>query len=141
MVPRLVFIFTLLFFSSAQAAWMWNVAYNNPPGAAIGGNIMLLETDWAFEGGVGGIYANGNSLTVLGDVNVKYLFLSGWFRPYAQAGFGATVSASGDPAAGASLAGPFGGAGIFMLGSPFYIFASYNYSGSGFFQGGLGFPF
>jgi hypothetical protein len=75
-----------------------------------------------------------------GDVDFKYMFLGGSFRPFLQAGtfwdFATTLSAN-DLSIGNRF---FAGAGIFIFASGVYSYASYNTGPPGWFmQAGLGF--
>src|SRR5688572_30244862 len=109
----------------AQSDWSWGLGYHNPPGATVGLNFMHLWRNWALELGVGYIGSSESvnakareketdpaatdrdrvTYTVAGDVNLKYLFGSGTFRPYLQGGVGTFVSTTntGAVSAGASL--------------------------------------
>jgi hypothetical protein len=156
--------FLSLLASPAQAGWSWGLGYHNPPGATLGVNFMHLWNNWAFEAGLGYLGSSETStqnsqqsgagtttnsdLYAGGDINLKYLFASGFFRPYLQGGMGSAVSLgnsnnsknnSNNTGANASLNGGFAGAGIFLLGSEFYVYLSYLTSGNGTFQFGLGF--
>lgn len=145
----------MCFFGSlpAQAGWSWNIGYHNPPGSLIGVNFMYLWTNWAVELGVGSIdsrtTSNNNDeetsqLSVAGDINVKYLFGSRWFRPYLQAGvgLGTSASAGSDTGVSASTGSGFFGAGIMLKGNPFYFYFGANaLSRSTEFNLGIGFDF
>lgn len=146
-------IFIILFFlvisAKAQQGWSLNLGYNNPPGATVGLNFMYLWSKWAFEIGAGSAKVNdkNNSSTELsiltGQVDLKYLFGSGGFRPYAQLGTGYALS-SNNNSAGLGVGGSlYGGLGFFGMGSSVYGYASYNLgnasSSSGFIQLGIGF--
>ena len=136
--------FSTLISSVARADWSGSLAYNNPPGANIGVNFMHLWAKWAFEFGIGNVRANSNTTSVGGDINLKYLFRSGVFRPYLQvgAGSGISVRTESDGSAGASVGGIFAGAGIFLIGNPIYAYGSYNLgNGSNFYQVGIGYNF
>ncbi len=149
-----IVIALLLGVSSQQAmaaGWSWSLGYNNPPGATVGLNFMHLWSNWAFEVGIGAVQVkdensttnneDAKTLQVAGDVDLKYLFGSGWFRPYLQGGMGAGIGVkSGDEtSAGAGIGGGYFGGGIFMIGNPFYLYASYN--SPSFAQVGIGFGF
>jgi hypothetical protein len=159
---RLLLIVSILLFSGvAKADWSWGLGYHNPPGATVGVNFMHLWRNWALELGVGYIgsneYANNKAndnknnpaasdsdrvtYTVAGDVNLKYLFSSGFVRPYLQGGVGTYVSttSSGAIGAGASLSHPFGGAGLFFMGRSMYLYVSYLFINQSTFQAGIGF--
>lgn len=132
--------------SGLAKGWSLNVGYNNPPGATLGLSFMHLWQDWAFELGAGSAKVkdqnnSSSEVTVLsGDVDFKYLFGSGGFRPYAQVGtFYSTTS--GSNTAGLSVGNStYGGLGFFGMGSSVYGYSSYNFgSGTGYFQFGLGF--
>jgi hypothetical protein len=148
-IAALVMASAVFFSSTAHARWSWSIGYHNPPDATIGVNFMHLWSNWAFEFGIGFIGSRetvgnrSNVFTVAGDVNMKYLFMSGAVRPYLQGGFGTALSTSsqGDVGAGASLSNPFGGAGIMAFGNKFYVYASYLFVNQSSLQAGLGFPF
>jgi len=144
-VKRLKYLLALAIFYGTQvfANWSVNLGYNNPPGAAIGANFCYFWTNWAFEAGLGSVNStstnSGNSTTTVsvgGDVNFKYLFGSGLFRPYLQGGAGVGIGAGNG--VGAGIGGGFAGAGFFLKGSDLYAYFSYNLGGGGFLQGGLG---
>lgn len=151
--------------SVAEANWTVNVGYQNPVVSSWGLNLLYIGSSWGFEVGVGWIDANANidgdddddgngkndeadddddkaSLALAGDVDVKYFFMPGSARPFAQAGFGVGFGATAgdDAGAGAGTGGGFAGVGI-LLGSPtFYGYGSFNVNGSDhtFVQAGLG---
>jgi hypothetical protein len=124
---------------------------------------MHLWSNWAFEAGLGYIGSDesksqnsqtnsgtttNSQLYAGGDINLKYLFSSGFFRPYLQGGFGTSVEIgnsnnsnnnSNNTGANASLNGAFGGAGFFLLGSELYIYVSYLTTNNGTLQVGVGF--
>ncbi len=153
--PQLLYIAAFAIFLNPLSArangWSWSLGYNNPPGATVGINFMHLWTNWAFEVGVGAIEAKNEddtnsdtdkkTLHVGGDVDLKYLFGNSWFRPYIQAGMGAGVGikSDDDTSAGAGVGGSYCGGGVFLMGNPFYLYASLN-TGT-FVQVGLGFDF
>lgn len=139
----------------AFAGWSASLGYNNPPGATYGLNFMYLWTNWAFEAGIGGVQQTSTNsggqeaktTSTLGDINLKYLFSSGVFRPYLQGGMGSSVSvtnASGVSAA-AGVGGGYVGGGIFLLGNPIYVYGSINTGlssgNSSFVQFGVGYDF
>lgn len=115
----------------ARGGWSWNIGYHNPPGAQVGLNFLYQWTNFAFEAGVGSIdskssgSSNTNTVTVGGDANLKYLFGSGWFRPYLQGGVMTGVAANNDNA-GAGTGSGFWGGGIFLEGNPFYFYLGAN---------------
>lgn len=76
-------------------------------------------------------------------MNLKYLFNGSGVRPYLQGGFGssASITTANQTNATVGLGGGFFGGGIFLLGNPFYFYASYNLASSSFFQFGLGYQF
>lgn len=124
--------------------WSMNVGVSNPPGASLGLNFMYLWTNWAFEFGIGQVGSstnNSNTTTVStsGDLNFKYLFRSGWFRPYLQAGSGVGLSVGSGASAGTGSA--FGGVGIFALGQPIYAYISYLFGNTNGPQFGIGYRF
>lgn len=134
--------------------WSWNIGYHNPPGATVGLNFLYQWTNFAFEAGVGSIDSKNNNsssttggenksntVTVGGDINLKYLFGSGWLRPYLQGGVMTGVAADND-SAGAGTGSGFWGGGLFLQGNPFYFYLGANVLRSntdGF--AGLGFDF
>lgn len=144
-MKKIIFILGITIFSQISLAdWSMSVGSNNPPGASVGLNIMHLWTNWAFEFGFGqaGSSTNSSNTTTVsstGDINFKYLFGSGWFRPYLQGGTGVGVSVGSGASAGTGSA--FGGAGIFMLGQPIYAYLSYVTTGTGNLQFGVGYRF
>lgn len=155
-MSRILFVLLFGWSTMAQANWSWNLGHNNPPGATVGLNFMYLWTNWAFEIGVGGVSqssstdSNGDetkSTSVLGDMNFRYLFRSGQvFRPYLQVGAGsaATVTTGDNTDAGAGVGGLYGGAGIYLMGNPFYVYAGLVSGGRGSgssMQYGVGFSF
>jgi hypothetical protein len=76
---------------------------------------------------------------VAGDLDMKYLFGSGGFRPYVQAGTGYGIGA-GNKSVGLGIGGSvYGGLGFFAMGSSAYGYVSFN-TGS-FMQAGVGFDF
>lgn len=139
------FIFLIFTTSTAKAVWSVNAAYNNPPGAPFGLNLLADMVDWGAE--IGFDYAKsgaddkGRTATLLaGSLNAKYFILSGSLRPYVQLGTGwgfSTTGASTHLGIGEHL---YYGAGLFVMSSGLYTYASYN-SGLGdpFFQLGIGF--
>ena len=150
-----IFFFQLLSIEKSQAiqGWSFNIANNNPPGATIGLNFMYLWSKVAFEIGVGSAKVNdtsNNSAQVnllAGQLDLKYLFGSGGFRPYAQIGTGYSTSSSSsnsNTTAGLSAGGSlYGGIGFFGLGNSVYGYASINIGNAGsnstFTQFGIGF--
>lgn len=140
-------------YRASAEGWSFNIGYHNPPGATAGLNFMRLWTNWAFELGVGYIGkseswnekdgTHDSYYSVGGDLNMKYLFRQGFFRPYLQGGFGVGVSTSGkgDVSAGASITHPFGGAGLMFMGSSAYFYIGYLFLNAGEPQAGLGFNF
>lgn len=153
-LQRLIFAaFLVLAPLETLAGWSASAAVNNPPGANIGVNFMYLWTDWVFEAGVGrvsqntGTDKNGNntqSVSVLGDVNFKYLFGSSTFRPFLEVGAGSGVSAttSSGNLISAGVGGGFGGAGFYVMGSSIYGYLGLvSGGGNGNLMYGLGFNF
>lgn len=141
-------------FALASSGWSWGVGYHNPPNATIGLNFMHLWSNWAFEAGLGYINStesnnssasNSNSknvnLALAGDINLKYLFGSGSFRPYLQGGTyaGMAAQAGNSSGASASLSNGFAGAGFFIMAGSFDFYISYVTAGNGSLQ--LGFNF
>jgi hypothetical protein len=160
------FIFSIALFSSqvALANWSWGIGYHNPPSSTLGVNFMHLWSNWAFEAGLGylGSSESSNKNTGTnntgtttqsqffagGDVNLKYLFSSGFFRPFLQIGSGTSISLgntsnndnnSNNTGAKAALNGNFAGAGFMLMGSEFYFYVSYLTSNNGSAQIGVGF--
>ncbi len=146
----------LLNSSVTFANWSWNIGYHNPPGSAFGLNFMKLWSNWAVEVGIGYLgssetkssttnsgSSNSNSntaqISTSGDLNLKYLFSSGTFRPYLQGGLGTAASVSNKTGANASASNNFVGAGFFLMGSSVYFYTSYVYNTEGLFQVGIGF--
>lgn len=140
--------------SYAGYGWSWSLAYNNPPGALVGLNFMHLWTNWAFELGIGGVQQSQGvnsttgeetkALSVLGDINFKYLFSNGTVRPYLQAGTGTSASIvnNSGTTVSAGVGGLYYGGGLFLMSSSFYLYLSLNSSGgSSYPQVGLGFNF
>lgn len=121
----------------ARSGWSWGVGYHNPPNATLGLNFMHLWSNWAFELGLGYINSTESDeaekaspvgdvrFSMAGDVNLKYLFGSGSFRPYLQGGtyFGFGAQTGDQSGVNASAGGAFAGLGIFILGQSidFYI--------------------
>ena len=60
--------------------------------ALIGFNAQYLGPTFGFEVGLGWAEVEADedrrkaSLALLGDANMKYLFMAGWFRPYVELG-------------------------------------------------------
>lgn len=87
---------------------------------------MHSWTNFAFELGVGSIESKqNNTVTTGGDLNLKYLFGTGWLRPYIQGGYlmGSAVNSNG---ASSSTGQNFLGAGLFLKGNPFYFYIGGN---------------
>lgn len=139
-------------FAMASSGWSWGVGYHNPPNATIGLNFMHLWSNWAFELGIGYVNSTESSnssdskskdvnLALAGDLNLKYLFGSGAFRPYLQGGTYAGLAAQSGKSSGASasLNNGFAGAGFFIMTSSFDFYISYVTAGNGSLQ--LGFNF
>lgn len=137
----------------ASAEWGANAGYHNPPGSNIGVNFMYQWTNWAFEAGVGGVDTSSSSttnsssststLSVGGDVNLKYLFGGKGVRPYLGAGvlLGTSASAGGSTGVSAGSGTSFFTGGI-MAGSRTYFYLGGNlYSSRIELSLGLGFNF
>jgi hypothetical protein len=142
-----------------SSGWSWGVAYHNPPNSTLGLNFMYAWTNWAMEAGIGYINstdseaqsATGASpntsttkdfeLSVGGDMNLKYLFGSGPFRPFLQGGsyLGASVKAGNATGAAASIAGGFVGAGFYVMNSNFDFYLGYLSAAKGSWQFGFNF--
>lgn len=141
--------------AQASSGWSWGVGYHNPPNATLGLNFMHLWTNWAFEVGLGYINStesnssntkansssNNVNLAVGGDLNFKYLFSSGTFRPYLQGGtyLGLAAQSGDNSGAGASVGGGFGGAGFFIMTNSVDFYISYITAGNGSLQFGINF--
>lgn len=123
----------LLFVSTpAQAAWSWGTGHHNPPRSTLGVNVMNLWEHWAAEAGAGLAYRTEPTrahLTV--GASAKYLFTTGFVRPYIQVGAEHSGEGSLDP---------FGGAGFFMMGFDFYLYFSIIYVKETSVQLGFGVP-
>lgn len=150
-----VFVIALCASTPASAGWSWNLGYHNPPTSTLGINFMHLWSNWAFEIGVGSLDSKksnsdttnsssentSNTVSVGGDMNLKYLFSSGWFRPYLQGGvmMGTAANSSG---AGVGTGSGFFGGGLLLKGNPFYFYIGANViGGSTDAHAGLGFDF
>lgn len=141
--------FLLLFTSIAQADWTWNIGYHNPPNSTIGVNFEYFWSKWALELGAGFLdfgtkdRSNTATLYLAGDVNMKYLFLSGVFRPYLMGGLGlgSGTSVGDNTALGASAGGGFVGGGVLMRGHPVYAYLGLAIGNASTFQFGVGFDF
>lgn len=145
-------IFVLLTFEQSRASgWSWNLGVNNPPGSTLGVNFMHLASNWAFELGIGGVQQSKGidsttnqetkAVSVLGDINLKYLFNGKVIRPYVQLGAGSSASiiTNSGTSAGVGIGGGYFGGGLFFLGNPVYGYISYNSGGgAGHLQYGLG---
>lgn len=152
MLSRRLSIFTLVIFGLftphfAQAGWSWNIGYHNPPTSTLGLNFLYEWSKVALELGVGSIDSKKtdssgnttNTVVVGGDVNLKYLFGSGWFRPYVQGGLLLGTSASSGGASAGTGSGFFGG-GMMLKGGQFYVYLGANMIGSATdVHAGLGF--
>lgn len=153
-------LFVGSFAAPAHAVWTWNIGYHNPAVSTLGLNFLYLGTDWGFETGIGWIDVRSNaedaketettaddnkestSLTVAGDVDVKYFLTSGKFRPYLQGGVGVGLGAKtgSGGGVGAGTGEGFGGLGVLFGSQALYAYASYNLNGSksAFVQAGVG---
>lgn len=109
--------------------WGLSVAHNNPAGASVGGNLTYFGQAWAFEIGVGSIGGNlsGNRSqqkqangSLGGDIDLKYRFLTQFFQPYIEAGFGLGIGGNSKTGASANTGSAFAGAGFFLMGSKVY---------------------
>jgi hypothetical protein len=112
---------------------------------------MYLWTNVAFELGLGYIgssesanttnNSNNNTYTLGGDANFKYLFGTQLFRPYIQGGLASALSftSGNNGGVGATLSDPFAGAGLFIMGESFYVYASYVFINYNVVQAGIGF--
>lgn len=154
------FIFSIKSWSSSSG-WSWGIGYHNPPNSTIGVNFMHLWSQWAFEVGIGYINSsesnsrnssntssssssssnNDVSVSAGGDLNFKYLFGYGTFRPYIQGGtfFGIGARSGDNSGATASANGGFGGLGFFIMSSSVDFYISYISAGNGSLQFGLNF--
>jgi len=160
MFKGLCTLFSLILIASPSFAkgggWSLNIGYHNPPGADVGANFLYQWSNWAFELGIGNIAVSDSnssstnnsqsSAGIGGDLNLKYLFGNGGFRPYLQGGVlvgtGATVGNNDTTGASASTGSGFIGLGIMAeVGSSAYIYLganAFNSRRSEFFFG-LGF--
>jgi hypothetical protein len=154
LVPFLALVFLANPSQARGGGWSLNIGYHNPPGADVGANFLYQWSNWAFELGIGSISVsdsstnnnNQSSAGLGGDLNLKYLFGNGGFRPYLQGGVlvgtGATVGENESTGASASTGSGFVGLGIMAeLGSSAYIYLggnAFNKRKSEFFFG-LGF--
>lgn len=154
-----LFTAILLFAVPGKAAndWSLNIGYHNPPGADVGANFLYQWTNWAFEIGIGSISVddsstnnntsnNRTSAGVGGDLNLKYMFGNGDFRPYLQAGVlvgtAASVGENDSSGASASTGSAFAGLGLMAeFGRSTYLYLggnAFNKRNAEFFIG-LGF--
>jgi len=142
LLPRRLTIFALMVGgwitpTSAVAGWSWNIGYHNPPTSTFGLNFMYEWSKVAVELGVGSIDSKKtdssgnttNTVVVGGDLNLKYLFGSGWFRPYVQGGILLGTAASSGGASAGTGSG-FLGAGMMLKGGQFYVYLGANMIGS-----------
>lgn len=104
--------FTLL---SAQgnASVGLSVGYNNPHASGLGINLTGFLSEFAIEGGIGGLYLDNKAFSLRGDLDLKYLFSSGAVRPYLDAGVMWGLGAGSD-ASGLGVGGLFAGGGIHL---------------------------
>ncbi|MBX3019971.1 MAG: hypothetical protein KF767_18940 [Bdellovibrionaceae bacterium] len=125
----------------ARADWTWNIGYHNPAGAEVGLNLLHFWNNWAFEIGAGYFNAQDSKVTIAGDLDMKYLFGSGWFRPYLMGGVGYGTGALFEEGGGVSAGagGGFLGGGVFLKGRPFYFYAGVAAGRGTTVQAGLGF--
>lgn len=132
----------------ARAEVSLNGGWHNPPGSELGLNLMFSGKNLALELGVGrasgSTYDADNNkddddaddtaaVATVGDIDLKYMFLSGKVRPYLQGGFGLALSgrAGGEAGASASTGDSFVGAGLLFKGSSVYGYiAGYTWEGS-----------
>lgn len=100
--------------------------------------------EWAAEIGIGYLGSGKNRLDqstvkIGGDLDVKYLFFTGTFRPFVQGGmywdFASNLN-DNEFVFGNKF---FAGVGLFLVTPGFYVYASYNTGPPGMFpQAGLG---
>jgi len=153
-------IFAALLLLSPNAAlaqgWSLNLAYNNPPGASLGANVLYFWQNVGLEVGLGWVHLEsvntGGSTSdddtatfaLLGDINLKYFFGAGNVRPYVQGGFGLGISGGVGRVTGfgAGIGSPFFGGGLMLGSRDLYFYGSYNHRAGGYFpQFGVGFGF
>lgn len=163
MIVRFLLPLLLLVSSTAFANWTLNLGYHNPLNAGVGLNFMRLSGNWGFEIGLGWVNldtidtdekdkpkTNSNKdgddkdtahAAVAGEIDIKYFFSSGSFRPFLQAGFGAAVAAEVGKHmdADAGIGGPFIGGGLFMGSPSFYGYVSTIFADHFPLQAGIGF--
>lgn len=148
----------------AFANWSFNLGYNNPPGATVGGNFLYRGSQLGFEIGIGWIDAHASKskdadqkndddddeedngtvgLALAGDIDMKYFFGRGGVTPYVQGGFGLGMAGAVGDDGGASvgLGGPYAGLGLMAGGNDLYLYLSGNMNSSQntFVQAGIGF--
>lgn len=132
----LLMLLSSLASNSAFADVSLGAGWHNPPGAEFGVNLMFAGKNLALELGVGradaDTYDGDNrkdddaddtaAVSTIGDIDLKYMFLSGAVRPYLQGGFGLALSgrAGGDAGASASTGDSFVGAGLLFKGSALF---------------------
>lgn len=140
-VASVVIFLTFSVSIRAAAAWSISGGYNNPVQALVGANILHTWTTWAFEAGLGYARPDSGGLQFAGDMDFKYMFMGGSFRPFLQLGTGWAFSTNlENNNFGFGSDNIFSGVGFFVFGSGVYTYASYNTGPPGLFlQAGLGF--
>lgn len=136
--------------ASSASAWSFNLGWHNPVQALIGFNAQYLGSTLGFEAGIGWADVEADedrrkaSLALLGDANMKYLFMAGWFRPYVELGvtFSNNYYLAKETGLDLTTGSAFFGGGA-IVGSPnFYGYLSGLYwNGKPWTQFGLGYGF
>lgn len=137
--------------SDALADYSLNIGYQNPAPSTVGVNAQYLGQQIGVEVGLGWAKAASSdddkrraSLALLGDVNVKYLFMDGVFRPYLEAGVTLENDFYLGSISGVNLSSgpPFFGAGAIFGSKTLYGYAGAVYlQGKTYAQGGVGWGF
>lgn len=160
---KLLLVALLFTPQAAWANWTLNLGYHNPLNAQIGLNFLRMGSNWGFEVGIGWVdmdtidtdkdndRTSGNNTNtteddtaraaIAGEIDLKYFFGSGGFRPFLQGGMGAAVAAEVGKHldAGAGLGGAFLGGGLLMGTPKFYGYVSASVINDVIVQGGIGF--
>ena len=122
---------TFIFSSAANADLSWGLGYYNPPRSTLGANLMWIWNHVGLEAGAGFNHQpeSGHNSMVVG-ANGKYLFTTGFIRPFLQAG---AVSSG-------SSTDPYAGAGLLMVGFKMNLYFGLVYVKYTALQLGIGFP-